>query len=90
MSKMNKAKKVTGLFLVAALALSGGCGNQNGPCPDVNQNGICDDEEDGDGGSSSSGVHSSSYRSKATKSGSSGISSGTKGGIGSSGQVSSG
>lgn len=83
----NKTKKVAGLFLVAALALSGGCGQQDGPCPDVNQNGICDDEEDG--GSSSSGVHTSSYKSNAKKSGSSGISTGTKGGIGSSGQVSS-
>lgn len=86
MNKTQKTRKVLGLFLVASLALSGGCGQKSGPCPDVDHDGICDDEE---GGTSSGGIHSSSYSNNATKSGSSGMSSGTKGGIGSSGQVSS-
>lgn len=86
----NKTRKMAGLFIVASLALAGGCTSQTattngGPCPDVDNDGICDDEEATGG----SGVHTSHYSTKSSKSSSS-MTSGTKGGIGSSGSVSSG
>ncbi|MED1781242.1 hypothetical protein P4V43_05325 [Brevibacillus fortis] len=82
-----KSKKVVGLFVAAALAISG-CSSGDDydeDCYDNDNDGYCDD-------SSSSGSSGSTYRSYKSKSGvSSGIStSSSKGGIGSSGYSSSG
>ncbi|MBH0330565.1 hypothetical protein ABH14_12290 [Brevibacillus brevis] len=80
-----KSKKVVGLFVAAALAVSG-CSSEDDydDCYDNDNDGYCDD--------SSSGGSGSTYRSYKSKSGvSSGMStSSSKGGIGSSGYSSSG
>jgi len=83
-----KSAKVVGLFVAAALTVSGCSSGANGyddDCYDSNNDGYCDDG--GGGGSSSTYVGSggSKYKSNA-----SGITSGSKGGIGSSGSSSSG
>ncbi|GED69143.1 hypothetical protein BRE01_28450 [Brevibacillus reuszeri] len=83
-----KSAKVVGLFVAAALTISGCSSGANGyddDCYDSNNDGYCDDG--GRGGSSSTYVGSggSKYNSNT-----SGITSGSKGGIGSSGTSSSG
>ncbi|GIO09098.1 hypothetical protein J31TS6_51260 [Brevibacillus reuszeri] len=84
-----KSAKVVGLFVAAALTVSGCSSGANGyddDCYDSNNDGYCDDGGSR-GGSSSTYVGSggSKYNSN-----SSGITSGSKGGIGSSGSSSSG
>lgn len=85
-----KSAKVVGLFVAAALTVSGCSSGGNAyddDCYDADNDGYCDDGGSSRG-SSSTYIHSggnSSYKNK-----SSGITSGSKGGIGSSGSSSTG
>ncbi|MEJ8545600.1 hypothetical protein [Brevibacillus borstelensis] len=84
-----KTAKVVGLFVAAALTISGcSSGGYDDDCYDADNDGYCDG--DGGGGSSSSSSHYYHSSSGKVKSSSSSISSGSKGGIGSSGTSSSG
>lgn len=88
MMTQTKTAKVVGLFVVAALTISGcSSGGYDDDCYDADNDGYCDD---GGGGSRSSSSHYYHSSSSKDKSSSSGISSGSKGGIGSSGTSSSG
>jgi len=95
----NRSRKIVSLFVATALVLASGCQNSPGSrdCIDRNNDGYCDDGGGGAGGASryygSGGGSSASYGTddgSYKKSSSSGITSGAKGGIGSSGARSSG
>lgn len=93
----DRSRKIVSLFVATALVLGPGCQNSSSNCVDRNNDGYCDEGGSGSGGSSgyygSGGGSSASYGSSDSsykKSSSSGITSGAKGGIGSSGARSSG
>lgn len=91
---MSKSKKVVGLFLVAALALgaSAGCTTHevhDEKCPDEDQDGICDEIDD-EVALNDDDDWDIDIKKKSSSTLKSGLSSGTKGGIGSSGTVSGG
>ncbi|KQL45605.1 hypothetical protein AN963_11110 [Brevibacillus choshinensis] len=86
---LTKTAKMVGLFIAATLTVTGCSSDYDDDCYDQDNDGYCDDDGGGSRGSSSTYYSNGSkkYKSSSTgvSTGSSSFTSGSKGGIGSSG-----